>query len=104
MLEEKDEKIPIRFSSVDILIGKKWQEFRDNYDFFMVEHEFVGELEDKTEDTLSDASYEVYKNSPLPEEEFNEYTEDESEEDNKMSSLQSKWTADVNKSLLLLRS
>ena len=104
MLEEKDEKIPIRFSSVDILIGKKWQEFRDNYDFFMVEHEFVGELEDKAEDTLSDASYEVYRNSPLPEEEFNECTEDESEEDNEMSSLQSKWTADVNKSLLLLRS
>lgn len=104
MLEEKDEKIPIRFSSVDILIGKKWQEFRDNYDFFMVEHEFAGELEDKAEDTLSDASYEVYRNSPLPEEEFNEDTEDESEEDNKMSSLQSKWTADVNKSLLLLRS
>lgn len=104
MLEEKDEKIPIRFSSVDILIGKKWQEFRDNYDFFMVEHEFAGVLEDKAEDTLSDASYEVYRNSPLPEEEFNEDTEDESEEDNKMSSLQSKWTADVNKSLLLLRS
>ena len=104
MLEEKDKKIPIRFSSVDILIGKKWQEFRDNYDFFMVEHEFAGVLEDKAEDTLSDASYEVYRNSPLPEEEFNEDTEDESEEDNKMSSLQSKWTADVNKSLLLLRS
>ena len=46
----------------------------------------------------------MYRNSPLPEEEFNEDTEDESEEDNKMSSLQSKWTADVNKSLLLLRS
>lgn len=104
MLEEKDEKIPIRFSSVDVLIDKKWQEFRDNYDFFMVEHEFAGVLEDKAEDTLSDASYEVYRNSPLPEEEFNEDTEDESEEDNKMSSLQSKWTADVNKSLLLLRS
>ena len=33
MLEEKNEKIPIRFSSVDVLIDKKWQEFRDNYDF-----------------------------------------------------------------------